>query len=49
VKLARANRARLSEITWGSPCCKLTQARWTSLSEAESLAWARGPGLSEFM
>ena len=30
-------------------CFKLAQARWISLSEAEGLAWARVPGLSEFM
>ena len=38
-----------SEITWRSHCFKLTQVRWTSLSEAKGLAWATVPGLSEFM
>jgi len=49
VCLARAKRARLSEITWRSHYFKLAQVRWTSLSEAEGLTWARVPGLCEFM
>ena len=49
VWLAQARGSRLSEITWCGCCFKLAQARWVSLSEAESLAWARVPSLSEFM
>jgi len=41
--------ACLSEITWRNHSFKLAQARWTSLSEAKGLAWARVPGLSEFI
>jgi len=39
--------ARLSEIMCRNHCFKLTQARWTSLSETDGLAWARAPGLSK--
>ena len=49
VWLAQARGSCLSEITWCSHCFKLAQARRTSLSEAEGLAWARVLGLSEFM
>jgi len=49
VWLAQARGSRLSEITWWCYYIMLAQARWTSLSEAEGLAWARVPGLSEFM
>jgi len=49
VQLAQARESRLSEITCNCGCFKLAQARRTSLSEAEGLAWARGPSLSEFM
>ena len=49
VWLTPARGSRLSEITWWCYCFKLAQARWASLSETEGLAWARVPGLSEFM
>ena len=37
----------LSEMKWYSHCSTLAQARWVSLSEADGLAWAKIPGLSE--
>jgi len=43
VQLAQARESRLSEITCVCGCSKLAQATRTSLSEAEGLAWARGP------
>jgi len=49
VWLAQARESRLSEITWCGHCFKLAQARWASLSEAEGLAWASVPSLSDFM
>jgi len=47
--LAQARGSRLSETTWCGHCFMLTQARQTSQSVAEGLAWARVPCLSEFM
>jgi len=44
--LAQARGARLSETTWCNHCFMLAQASWTSLSEADDLAWARVSGLS---
>ncbi|QCD86334.1 hypothetical protein DEO72_LG3g855 [Vigna unguiculata] len=46
-RLSEARRAHLSEMKWYSHCYTLAQARWVSLSEADSLAWAKIPGLSE--
>ena len=45
--LAEARRARLSEMTRYSHCYMLAQARWASLSETETLAWANWYGLSK--
>ena len=49
VWLAQARGSRLSEMMCWCCCFKLALARWASLSEAEGLAWARVPSLSEFM
>jgi len=40
VQLAQVRESCLSEITCNCGCLKLTQARRTSLSEAEGLSWA---------
>ena len=41
--------AHLSEKRWCNHCFMLTQARWTSLSDPDGLAWARVLGLSELL